>query len=238
MAIFDEQIRKTREFLKGKASTQAARELSKDEVEPWPEGSTLILEEDTALELGNPSIGSLSLVMWTNEEPIEKNKISILGEDIQSIDRKSVPFAQIILVRGQFKENYDAYRSLMDAMYDTQLTGFMTRTMPSRQTIWCRVNRQAVQEGFSLAHLGEALIENLEQAPHVKEVEVIFATLKKEDTLVLQDIAREAEKVVGAMLKLNEQIAHECESCEFWDVCASVEEFKKQRSRILEEQKR
>lgn len=238
MSLFDEQIKKVHAFLHCKERTKPVQRFLKENVEAWPVGSSLILEEDTAIELGNPSLGSVLLLMWTKKALIEKNRISIVGEDIQSIGIKSGPFAQIILVQGDFEENLDAYRSLMDAMYDTELQGFMTRTMPSRQTIWCRTNLQAMQEGFSLAHLGAALIEKIQKEPFVKGVEVIFITSNKNDILTLQDVALHAERIIGAMLKLNQEIAHECESCVFWDVCASVEEFKKQRKLILEQQKK
>jgi len=59
MGLFDEQINEVRAFIDGERASGALRELDTAGAGDWSRRSSLVLEEDTALELGNPKIASL-----------------------------------------------------------------------------------------------------------------------------------------------------------------------------------
>jgi len=238
MGLFDSQFARVEDFLAKKRANGELREFSLYPARDWPQESSLILEEDAALELGNPAMGSLSFLVWREEERVRDSRILLVGPDFAEIIQKSAPLAQIILVSGSFPEEYECFRELRDAVFDVKLKGLMTRVLPSRQTLWARVDREALDRCLSLAHLGSALIEGLLAFDFVRTVTVVFVTSGKADLDALERPALESARIVGAMMKMNEEMNFECESCEFWDVCESVAELKKIRRRLHPEEPR
>ncbi len=238
MGLFDEQIKQVEAFLSEKKSLGQLRELPVTPYSRWPLESTLILEEDTGLELGNPRMGSLSFLLYSEVPAADDDRIFLIGPDLHEIQDKSVPFGQIVLVKGTFSDEYECYRELTEAVYDTRLEGFMVRALPGRGTIWCRVNREAREKGFMLAYLGAALIRSLKDVDFVSGAEVLFITSGKGDVERLKRPGHETGRIVGALMKMVEEKTYDCESCEYWDVCEDVAELKKIRSKLQEEKVR
>ncbi len=233
MGLFDSPFRKIDKFVATKRGSGEYRELSINGLSDWPSGSDLILEDDTALELGAPGFGSLGLLAWT-EDDIEEDSVILIGPDLADIKSKRAPFARIVLVSGKFKSEYDCFRELRDAVYDAQLTGMMFRVMPSRQTIWTRINQQALDDGLSLGHLGSALVEDLRDIDFITGVKIIFVTSGGDDMSELAGPAGEIERIVGAMMKMTEEMNYDCDACEYNDVCDEVAELKRIRGRLKE----
>jgi len=204
----------------------------------WPSEANLILEENAALELGHPSLGSLSFLCWTEAKRPEADRILLLGPDLQEIKARRAPFAQILILHGVFQEEYECFQELREAVYETRLRGFMTRVLPSRQTIWSRVTREALEQGFSLAHLGRALIRRLQEVEYVSGIRVLFITESPTEIAGLAGVGREVSRIVGAMIKMNEEMSYDCASCEFGDVCDKVLDLKKIREKLLERKSR
>ena len=232
--MFDEQLEHLDEFLIRNRTQGRVRESEVDLPPSWPAGSSLVLEEDTALELGNPRVGSASLLLWSDERRLVDGRISLVGPDLSEIEVRSIPLGQVIIVEGDFRDEYERYRDLKDAVYETRLKGFMVRSLPSRRVIWCRVNREALEGGFSLTRLGAALVRNLKRLGFVRAVEVVFVTSDRDDLEVLEAIGRDAGRIVEAMVKMNEEMDFDCERCEFQDICGSLEELRAIRSRLLD----
>ncbi len=236
MGLFDEQVTGLRELADAWRRSGRAVELAAAEREPWPAGSTIVLREDTALELGAPAGASLSLIIWT-ESAVDDGRVTLVGPDIpgaRQAGAAALPFAQVVLVSGSFDNEYDSYRDIRDAVYDTRLEGFSVRAMPSRQSIWCRVAARAADSGFSLADLGSALIGSLRRLEEVTAAQVLFVTSGVEDVQALSPIAAGAQRVVDAMMKMYQEENFDCETCEYQDVCDTVMDLKRIRSKLEE----
>jgi len=237
MGLFDSAFREIEQFVAGKRGRTGCRELPVKDFSGWPSEDDLILEEETALELGNPKLGSLALLVW-REEKIEEDSMVLVGPDLPEIRSESAPFAQIVLVSGSFDDEYKCFCELRDVIYDIRLEGVMSRVLPSRQMIWTRINKQALRQGLSLGHMGSALIENLRALDFVSGVMVVFVTSGRQDLSALSGPAARIERLVGAMMKMTEEMSYDCDGCEYKDVCNEVAELRRIRNRLKEGEKR
>ena len=232
MGLFDEQLTQVRRFLREAEEAGRLRRLDASPSKPWPSGSSLVLREDTALELGNPSIGSLSMLIWCEEGAARDGAVSLVGPDLGEAEGTDMPFAQVVIAAGEFPNEYDSYRDLRDAVYDTKLKGLSVRAMPSKQVLWCRVSREAAGGGLSLGHLGAALLGNLREVPGVTAAETLFVTSGSADIARLSGAAAGARRLVDAMMKMYQENNFDCETCEYQDVCDTVIDLKKIRKKL------
>lgn len=234
MGLFDEQVIEVRRFLEEARRQGKVREFRPGSRPPWQVESSIILAEDTALELGNPSVASLSVLIWAGTDDIEDGLSSLVGPDVSEAAGGSIPFAQVLIASGSFADEYECYREIRDAVYDTHLKGFVARTMPSKQSIWCRVGRDALENGFSLADLGASLISALKTVEYVTAAQALFITSSREEVEEIAPAASGARRKVEAMMKMYEEKNFDCEKCEYRDVCESVIELKKMRAQLAE----
>lgn len=230
MGLFDEQAEEITGYIDRALETGRAVRLEPPAI-GWPEGRTIVLREDMALELGNPALGSLSVLVWT-EGRIEDGRITLAGPDLPGAQGPGMPLAQAVIVSGRFPNEYDCYRDLRDAIYDTRLQGFSVRAMPSRQTLWCRVSTEASDRGLSFAHIGSAYMEALKTVEGVAAAEVLFVTAGRDEVVSLKPAADGAGRVVQAMMKMYEESNFDCETCEYADVCDTVMDLKNIRARL------
>lgn len=235
MGLFDGQLEEIRAFADEARAQGRLRELDLAEAGGWPLAASLVLEEDTALEIGNPRLASLTMLLWGEPGTVCGGRVSIIGPDLTEARDTSLPFAQVVLVSGEFPDEYDSYRDVRDALYDTRLEGLSVRTMPSRQTLWCRISRDAAERGLSLAHLGREFVEALEEVPGVEAAEVLFVTSSPEDVSRLSGAAASVQRVVEAMMKMYQEENFDCETCEYADVCDTVMDLKKIRDKLAGE---
>lgn len=234
MALFDEQLAEFHGVLDSWRASDAVREFTAGGRKLWPEGSSLVLEEDAALELGNPALASISLLMWSEDGGVNDGRITLAGPDVAEAAGPSLPFAQVVVVEGSFTDEYGSYRDIRDAVYDTRLEGFSVRAMPSRQSIWCRVSRDAADRGFSLVDLGAALIGALKEVQGVRGAEAVFVTSSAGDVKMLAPAAAGAQRIVDAMMKMYQEENFDCDTCEYQDVCDTVMDLKKIRKKLAE----
>jgi CO dehydrogenase/acetyl-CoA synthase beta subunit len=234
MGLFDEQVAQVRRLLHGWNAAGLAREFRTEDRELWPDGSNLVLQEDSALELGNPSVASLTLILWTEGEGVDNGRITLVGPDVGETTAASVPFAQVVIVSGEFENEYESYRDVRDAVYDARLEGFSVRTLPSKQSIWCRVSRGAFDSGFSLADVGAVLLDSLSEVEEVTAAEVLFVTESTEEVKKLGAAASGAQRIVDALMKMYQEENFDCETCEYQDVCDTVMDLKVIREKLAE----
>lgn len=237
MGLFKEQLGQLGELVETWRRSGRALELRAGQGEPWPSGSTVVLREDTALELGNPAGASIFFILWAPPGAVSDGRITVVGPDIPDAveaGADGVPFAQVVTVSGSFENEYESFRGLRDAVYDTRLEGFSVRAMPSRQSIWCRVARRAADSGFGFANLGSALVESLRRVKEVEGAEVLFVTSGVEDVRALAPAAAGSRRVVEAMMKMYEEENFDCDTCEYQDVCDTVMDLKKIKSKLEE----
>jgi CO dehydrogenase/acetyl-CoA synthase beta subunit len=234
MGLFDEQIDEVKRLLDGWKSAGQAREFRAEDRRLWPEGSNLVLQEDTAAELGNPSLASLTLILWTEGEGVENGRITVVGPDVGESSSKSMPFAQVVMVSGEFEDEYGSYRDIRDAVYDTKLEGFSVRTLPSKQSIWCRVSRDAARKGFSVVDVGAVLVDSLSEVEGVSAAEVLYVTESPQEVKKLSDVAAGAQRIVDALMKMYQEENFDCETCEYQDVCDTVMDLKVIREKLAD----
>ncbi len=234
MGLFDQQVKDLLEFAEEKRDEGTLRVFDPIEYSGWPSHPVLVLKEDTALEIGNPQTGSLDFMVWSGPRASFPAKVMLAGPDISEVKERESPLCRALAVSGEFDDEYECLTRIKDAMYDVRLTGLMTRALPARHTIWCRVNKEAIGEGLSLAHFGAALVRSLEGLDFVDRAACLFVT-RRDDLARLKRAGIEAGRKAAAMVKMNEEMSYDCNSCEYFDVCEQVAELKKMRKRLMEE---
>jgi CO dehydrogenase/acetyl-CoA synthase beta subunit len=236
MGLFDESLAEMVAWREERRASGELHEFPYNAFSRWPEGSTLVLKEDTALELGATGRASLSLLLWTEEEGLlREDTVCLVGEELPEAGGGPVPFGQLVLVRGSFPDEYEAYRDLRDVVYDTRLKGVSSRIWPDRLQVWCRVSREAVRDGFSLVKYGTALLGRLREIEAVEGVEVILIAGELDELDRLRPAAEKTQDTVDALIKMYEEMNFDCETCEYVDVCEEVVELKQIRERLREE---
>ncbi|MDY6793705.1 MAG: hypothetical protein SWK76_00260 [Actinomycetota bacterium] len=238
MGLFDKPLEDIRSYIETKRVQGKARVLPFAPVLPRADSSQIILSEDMGLELGNPGVASRSLLLWDIEDGVVDNRIVLVGPDFQEADTPSLPFAMAIMASGEFSDEYDCYRDLRDAIYGLKLRGFMTRIFPGRQSIWCRVGKEALAAGFNAQILGSAVIQTLKELDFVHSAEVLLVTSSKEEVNELSPAADMVMDIVEALIKMYEEMNFDCESCEYFDVCEGVVELRLIRDKLQAEKKK
>ena len=235
MELFKPHITQVKDFLDRKRSENKVIESVHQGRCDWPraKNKTLVLGQDTAVELGNPKTASSSFLLWTNNETLIQNRqISILGPDLTDIKEPQSPFGKIVLVAGDgFNEenSYKRYRALEQVRFDIFLNGYMMRGASQFQREWSRVSIEALNKGFSLKILGSALMDRFFELDFVRSVEIIFITSGNEDILEMETVSNNAIKIISAMNKMTGEMSFDCDSCEYNDVCNDVEELRSMR---------
>ena len=164
--------------------------------------ATIILKEDTAVELGNPSVASCAFILWTSSPTlVTDGRITLIGPDIQESLGKSLPFAQILMVHG--RDLKDQHHLVLEQHYaiSNHIEGYMIRLAPQRQRMWTRVSTKVAERGFSFETLGRAIMAIYKsELPVIETAEVLFITSSKEDVEALESIAAEVQKMKDGAL--------------------------------------
>jgi CO dehydrogenase/acetyl-CoA synthase beta subunit len=156
-----------------------------------------------------------------------------VGPDVGELEGKEAPMAKILFVElvGATEENlYDLYLKVTLSRLEVSLRGYMIRASSPIQREWCRVSREAVRSGISLAHIGAAEIETVKRLPFVKAAEMGMVTLSVSSVAAFSGLAHKAERIASALCKLSREMDHECESCAFSDLCGSLSGLKHLRA--------
>ncbi len=235
MGLFDRPLAEVNDYIKRKYRDGSAKVLPFTPVLPRADAAQVILSENTGLELGNPGMASRSLLLWDGGDSLVDERITLVGPDFFESASQSIPFAQVVMVAGDFSDEYDSYRDLRDATYNIRLRGFMMRVFPGRQSIWCRVSKEALAGGFSAQILGSSLIQSLKQLDFVRSAEVLMVTSSKEDVDELAEPADMVLDIVEALIKMYEEMNFDCEECEYYEVCDEVVELRRIRDRLQAE---
>ncbi len=237
LGIFDdllEEISRIKSEFENRSDYRVVKNLDKLS---WEEGSGLILQEETAVELGDPRLGSLMTLLWCDPSRVEDGNIALVGPDIRHASERKLPLGMIVIAGARFSDEYDCYRALREAVYGVKLKGFMARMMPSRNTIWCRVSKDAISSGFSLFHLGGAILNSLKGVGGVSSAEIVMVTAGKEQVERIRPVVEGARKLVDAMIKMYSEMNFDCETCDYKYVCEEVSELRKIRERLKEKAK-
>ncbi len=199
--------------------------------------SSIILKEDTHLELGHPSVGSVNAVLSTLDSSLVRNGlISLVGPDIAETDATVLPFAQIAIARC--KQHIEETPFSMDCKLhrSAQTDGYMIRSVPS--LIWARVSKSAVRSGFSLFELGTRLIKSLwQEGGNISSAELLFVTSNRADVADLEEILKDAKTKLQKLNVFSRTDDGEyectadldCEECPEEEVCNNIRDVIKIR---------
>jgi CO dehydrogenase/acetyl-CoA synthase beta subunit len=198
---------------------------------------TIILKEDTHLELGHPSVGSCSAALATRDSSlIENGLITLIGPDVPEMEEPRNPFAQIALAycQGDVK---DISQSMDRQLHrSAQSDEYMIRSVP--HLIWARVSKEAAASGFSLFDLGRRLLKGLwSECEGVTGAEIIFVTTSREHVSVVEDIVKVAraklQKILSFEMKDDDTYectaVNDCEECPEQVVCDNIRDVIKLR---------
>lgn len=190
----------------------------------------VILGRDVAVELGHPSTASRAITLIThNPQCLVNGQISVLGPDLHEMNSDgSYPFAQVVMLCIN-KYNPPNPFHLGNAQYlFNRLPGYMVRSVPGR--LWVRISDLAMQKGMRLGTVGSALIAAYtNDFAAVESIEIVFVTQSREDVESLNQIATEANILIGNHKKLvlgaNGDIECSelnCETCNEKPVCDNL----------------
>jgi CO dehydrogenase/acetyl-CoA synthase beta subunit len=243
MQLYDTIIDEIIAFRAKKAAAGELKELvfSRDHLWPAAGDRNLVLQSDTAIELGNPANESLSLSIWTeNSDAVTDDRITLIGPDIAGSEGPRLPFGKIVLIAGEgFNEDnaYDRVREIDLVRFDISLKGYMMRAASRYMREWSRISKSAVENGFSFSVLGNALIKELKKIDYIKSVEVIFVTSTDNDVALLYPAASQVGKINNAMSKMMEEMSFDCDECEYYEVCGEVSELRSMHKAMKEKEK-
>ncbi|MGV8981004.1 hypothetical protein [Clostridium sp.] len=210
-----------------------------DETVNWEKDkkTNIIMENDTAIELGHPSKESIYFTASTeNKEQIQDGKIKLIGDDIKDIKEHRCSFGEIVLISGHgFNEEntYDRYLEMDMIKHKLCLKGYMIRAVPQRMKEWSRISTEAVKNDFSFKILGSELINKYKQLEYVDGVEIIFITSVDAELSSLKPLGETVTKSIQAMNKMFENLEYDCKACGFQEICDEVGELREMHKKLL-----
>jgi hypothetical protein len=152
-------------------------------------GRGVILARDTAVELGDPSLGSCSMTMSTSDETlVVDGRVTVAGPDPCEMPRgTAAPLAQVVIVAGPTLVG-ESHQAIEDAQTITDwVAGYMTRCMPGQ--VFARVSDELHDAGLTLAQLGRALIELAKSADErVTAAEALLVTSSPADVARMREL--------------------------------------------------
>jgi CO dehydrogenase/acetyl-CoA synthase beta subunit len=243
LEIFNEDITRLRAYVKAKqVQGRKVRLLDSGEgVRRFPDflkpkRASIVLAEDTWLELGNPGTFSTAPALVTDRlDLVNDGAVTLIGPDIPEV-RGSLPFAQILLIASGGLEDED-YRKINTFQYELELKGYMIKAVPSSLTIWSRVSKESARDGLSFEILGKAIIDSYKSEFNDTAIEIIFITSSKEDVGELRDLHKKVIRIISAMNKMMQEMSFDCSSCEYLDVCGDVRQLGSLREKLMKKRK-
>jgi CO dehydrogenase/acetyl-CoA synthase beta subunit len=241
LEIFDDDIRWIRSYVESRRTQgRDVRSLESEERGQRypdflnPDGPTIVLSEETWLELGNPTTSSTAPVLVTERlDLVNDGALTLIGPDIPEA-RGSLPFAQILLIASNGLQDED-YRKVNSFQYELELAGYMIKAVPSSLTIWSRVSKESAADGFSFQLLGKAITDKYKSKFDIASIEIIFVTLSREDVEELEGLRHKITRIISAMNKMIEETSFDCSSCEYLDVCGDVRQLGALRDKLMKD---
>ena len=235
MRLLEDDIRQLRTCVDAAMVGSACSTTPCTRVPVWPAGrrGNVVLQSETAVELGDPQQESAALLLWTAApDLVHDGLITVIGPDLGRSVGVRLPFgkAVILAVEGFDEGNcVERHRELELLRYGLNLDGYMMRATSWQGREWARVGRQAVERGFSLQTLAAGLIRLYRSIPYVCAVEVILITSSREAVRSLAPVGETASRRVRALDKMATEASRECDDCDFNDVCSEVEGLRSAR---------
>jgi CO dehydrogenase/acetyl-CoA synthase beta subunit len=189
----------------------------------------IILRGDVFLELGNPTAGSCSYLLWTDEPSlIRDGRITVLGPDMPESAGASLPFGQVLMLAGEGLLPKDHERLQQVPIVGDQIEGYMVRS--AAENVWSRVGKSVAARGFDFEVLGKALLSLAKSGtPGITAMEALFVTSSKDDVNELSRVASDSRSVGSEILKetwkargYDVDCDFDCDSCHDAEVCDDI----------------
>jgi CO dehydrogenase/acetyl-CoA synthase beta subunit len=228
MELFREQFDFIDNWLAERADRNQLTTIAAPGPVTWPTAGqrNLVIGRDIAVELGHPDDASVAFIAWGASSGERRGgRIYRVGPDLPASQGQRRPFAKVVMIRGSgfdADNTYTRYRQLEAVRYAIDLKGYMMRAVSQVNREWSRVSHAALENGFSFAVLGGALIAAFTALDWVDRADVLFVTSSRADVMALQPLAERVRQVTGAMNKMSEAMNFDCESCSYADVCGDV----------------
>jgi len=118
-----------------------------------------IRKDNMHADLAGPKSFGAELVRVADMDKVEDRKVVLVGPDIRDMQEgKAYPCGIFVEVAGStLEEDLEGVFERRIHEFSNYIQGFMH--LNSRDTIWCRVSREAAKKGLSLRHVGAVLIE-------------------------------------------------------------------------------
>ena len=229
MELYNSLINDTRAQLEG----LSAKVWDYSPADCWTDvgSSELVLQRDSAYEMGAMGKGSANYVLFTSSsELVNKDQVILYGPDMGQI-KGDCDFARIVLLRvGVLDDDDEAvYRTLKDiefAKYHVYPECYMVRMSPESSREQIRVSKKALAKGISFRSVGASYVAEYKKDANVLNATVIFITDPKADYASLQAAAKKASAVTGTLTHILEGLPTDCSICALKDICDEVEGMK------------
>ena len=196
---------------------------------PKAENNQIILQNDTAYELGGGRLPAVSSIALTDsKELVPSDEILLVGRDLYEIKADS-PFARIALIRvnenemGTGEKLYQAIRKIEFARYHINPEGYMIRISAFTHREAARVSKAALVKGISFTDIGSIFINEYKKNPQVEAVKLLFVTDTDFPYDKLEAVMQKSEDITKALDHLMKNIKMDCDTCSLKAVCEEVE---------------
>lgn len=196
--------------------------------------SSIILRDETALELGGPRTAGSGFMLWTDDTSLVLDgTITLVGPDVPEMQCSRAPFGQAVLLAGATLGSR-AQPELERALHAAEVyPGYMVRRTGGR--LWARLSRDAVKAGFTFQVLGSRMLGSLRATAGISAAEVLFVTSAEDDVRELERIEAQVRKLAHDLrrdrLRETADGSFECETeiscdaCPDSEVCTDIREM-------------
>jgi len=207
-----------------------------DENKCWTENQDyeLILQKDTAFELGGRGFDSVNYTLVTTDSDyVEKDETVVYGQELQNIS-KDTYYARIAVVKVRDNDiwNTDSeklYQMLSDIdfiKYHIFPKGYMFRNSGQTGREQVRVGKKELKEGMTFEYIGNTIIRHFKRNPEILSVKLIFITADSADYKKIREAAEKTTEIRRSLSMINKNLPTECSVCGIRDICNEVEGLK------------
>lgn len=204
----------------------------------------IILQDETALELGGINRKSFSLIYPFSNLGLVKNikdgLITLIGLENKDILDSSIDFGMIILigVRNTNENEWEPFKQLN--LISNGIEGFLIRTIPRK--FWCRISER-IRPQFSFEFLGNAicylykqkfndLIETMEIFFMNSYPEIIDEIIKITSKLTISQNRKWLKKIEEWKKRIDCEYDWGCEICPYQKECYEIKKVLVEREKI------
>lgn len=197
----------------------------------------IILESNTAVELGHPRVLSKSIILITEKENLVNDQtISVFGKNVDKLEpEKKHSLVQVLLLKVKKGQFPDPFKLETAQHLIHRLPGYMVRSVPGK--LWVRISKDSLKNGLDFHVVGSALVSVIKaEFKEVLAVEVVFATSEKIEEKSLNTLYDEVEILAGRHKKLAlgldgdlECEELDCDNCDEQEVCDNLREIIKRK---------